>query len=93
MPIFVGTRYEESEIVGITEEGQPNRTFVYASPKEEQEDKEYETHEQRMGDYVDLIAAIHLNKPADYHKICDINNILDPFEIIEGKKILIPPLG
>ena len=94
MAIYSGTRYEESEIISITQEGENPKTFVYAGERENIEEKgnKFERHEQIEGQYIDLIAAIHADNPLLYYKICDINNILDPFEIEKGRKLFIPSL-
>ena len=92
MTIFVGTRYEDSEAVGIQNEGEKPKIFVGKGKRIKKEDagKTFDVVKQVQRLYIDLLAAGRGNSLA-YHVICDVNNILDPFEIVEGKELYIPP--
>jgi hypothetical protein len=40
-------------------------------------------HPVRQQDRVDNIAAMYLNDPTQYYRICDANNALNPDELVE----------
>lgn len=40
----------------------------------------------RPGERADLVAARSLGAPTQFHRLCDANNIADPFEIAEGER-------
>lgn len=92
MAIFEGTRYENSEAIGIQKTGERTKIFVSKGKRINKEDtgKTFDIVKQVQRLYIDLIAAARGNSLA-YHVICDVNDILDPFEVIEGKEIYIPP--
>lgn len=45
-----------------------------------------------LGDRLDSIAAIHLGDPLQFWQVCDANNTMNPFDLVNemGKRVRVP---
>ena len=45
-----------------------------------------------LGDRLDSIAAVHLGDPLQFWQVCDANNAMNPFDLVDetGKRVRVP---
>ena len=92
MPIFKGSRYENSDVISINDGGivkldvDKGKEFT----TDDLEEDEYTIYKVVAGDTLESIAYDQTGDSSNYYILAQINNILDPFENLEGKNLIIP---
>jgi len=92
MPVFKGSRYEESRAISIDVDGiikldiDKGKEFDFDDLKED----DYSIYPVQRGETLESIAYKFTGRSENYYIIAQVNNIYDPFISLEGKDLIIP---
>ena len=96
MPVFEGSRYQETSYTAITGRDLITRKWLHPRvPLDPQAiDTDWILHTVTEGDDLDLLAYLYTDENADKTKfwwiIADANNLLWPLDIEPGLELIIP---